>query len=537
MILTIREEPDSAQQLRQGLSLFASVCLHAMVVGGIFLLPSFPEGAWGTKRVGPVVRLEAVPKERKIIWLRRNERLPSISPTVQRADAGAKTIKTKDPDQLVVRTNPPNAKHWDQFIFVPVPKVEEQKAIPSPNVVMTTLASPVPPKPEPRKFVPPPDRPRDVKPKEIELQEPAIAKQLGPGLDMKAPAGLSKMDAPKPASKKFVSPPDPQRRIPSRLIDAPDGLPVQSGDVSSIKLTVPVGQPDAPRPPGRKFVPPAALAGGNGLGGARSGASAGDTVSVPDIASTPMEAGVPGEISAVIISANPSANASIIPPDGNRASKVQSGSLPDGKSGGSTDSTGGEGLVVPGVTVRGGNGGTSGAAMAANRPPPAPLAASAVTPTTLPTIRPRLDTPSVSVPQRPNARRVPQQVEGVFQNRVVYCTAMPGPSGVPDWVVWFGEAEAPPPGSRIIMRPPVAGKTALPGGKTGVAGEARFWIMARLGKNGRLSAVSITGGLSAKQTQELVSEMDKWVFTPAIRNGEAVEVDLVLEAKLGGTGM
>ena len=85
------------------------------------------------------------------------------------------------------------------------------------------------------------------------------------------------------------------------------------------------------------------------------------------------------------------------------------------------------------------------------------------------------------------------------------------------------------------MRPPVAGKTALPGGKTGVAGEARFWIIARLGKNGRLSAVSITGGLSAKQAQELVSEMDKWVFTPAIRNGEAVDVDLVLEAKLSGT--
>ena len=128
-------------------------------------------------------------------------------------------------------------------------------------------------------------------------------------------------------------------------------------------------------------------------------------------------------------------------------------------------------------------------------------------------------------------------MEGVFQNRVVYCTAMPGPSGTSDWVVWFGEAEALPAGSRVVMRPPVAGKTLLSGGKNPGAAETRFWIVARLGKNGRLSAVNITGALGAKQAQELVSEMDKWVFTPAIRNGEAVVVDLVLEARLSGPGI
>lgn len=462
--------------------------------------------------------------------------MPSISPTVQRPDAGPKRNRSKEPDKLFVATNPPNAKHRDQFIYVPVPKVEEQKAIPSPNVVMTTEASPVPPKPEPRKFVPPPDRPKEVKPREIELQEPAIAKQLGPGLDMKAPAGLAKVDAPKPL-KKFVPPPDPQRKVASRLIDVPEGLPLQAGSVDAIKLAIPVGQPDVPRPPGRKFVPPAALAGGKGLGGARSGASAGDAVTVPDLASAPVQAGVPGAISAVIISANPSANASIIPPEGNRAAKIQSGSLPGGNKGSAPGSAGGDGIVVPGVTVRGGNGDGAGGAMAANRLPPAGLAASAVTPTPLPTIRPRLTTATVSVPQRPNARRVPQQVEGVFQNRVVYVTAMPGPSGASDWVVWFGETEAPPAGSRVVMRPPVAGKTALPAGKPGGAAEARFWVVARLGKNGRLTAVNITGGLGAEQAKELASEMGKWMFTPAIRNGEAVDVDLVLEAKLSGTGM
>jgi len=533
MMLIVRAGPDSPRQLRRTLPFVASVCVHAVVIGSLLLLPPFPDGAWGEKRVRTAVRLEIAPKEHKVIWLRKNERLPDISPTVQRADAGP---KRKDPDKLAVAANPPNARHWDQFIYVPVPKVEEQKVIPSPNLLVTTLASPVPPKPEPRKFVPPPDLPKVVKPREIELQEPAIAKNLGAGLDMKAPAGLSKVDAPKPAGKKFVPPPDPQRKVPSRIIDLPEGLPLQAGSSDAIKLAIPVGQPDAPRPPGRKFVPPAALAGGSGLGGARGGASASEAVAVPDIATAPLQAGVPGAISAVIISANPSANASIIPPEGNRASKIRSGSMPGGN-GGSPGSAGGDGFIVPGVTVRGGNGVNSGSELAANKLPPAPLAASAVTPTPLPTIRPRLTTATVSVPQRPNARRVPQQVEGVFQNRVVYCTAMPGPSGASDWVVWFGETEALPPGSRIVMRPPVAGKTALPVGKTAGPAETRFWIVARLGKNGRLTAVNITGGLAAKQAQELANEMDKWVFTPAIRNGEAVDVDLVLEAKLSGTGM
>lgn len=82
------------------------------------------------------------------------------------------------------------------------------------------------------------------------------------------------------------------------------------------------------------------------------------------------------------------------------------------------------------------------------------------------------------------------------------------------------------------MRPPVAGTTALPSGAVGNSAEVKLWIIARLGKSGRLSVVSIPEGISAEHARELAAEMEKWVFTPAIRNGEAVDVDLVLEAKL-----
>lgn len=535
MLLTPLEDPDGSRRSSRVLSLLASACLHATVIASIVMLPSLPGEAWDRKRVRGAVRVETAQKRHKIIWLRRGERLPRISPTVQQTAAGA---NTKEPDKLAVLTNPRKATHWDQFIYVPTPKIEEQKAIPSPSVVvtvMTPLASQMPPKPEPRKFVPPPDRPKEAKTPAVELQEPAIAHQVGAGLDMKAPAGvanLANIGAPKPASKKFVPPPDPQRKVLPRVIDVPEGLPVGEESLKAIKLAMPAGLPDAPRPPGRHFVPPAALAGRNGLGGTRGGNATGQAVLVPEMASTPTESGVPGDISAVIISAFPTPNASIITPEGNRLSKIRSGTMPGGDKGNASESATGEGLVVPGVTVRGGNGDSPVSVMAATKRPPVPLAASAATPTPLPAIRPRLDTPSFSVPQRPNSRRVPQQVEGIFQNRVVYCTVMPGPSGVPDWVVWFGETEMPPPGSRSVMRPPVAAKTALSPGNPGGSAGAKLWIVARLGRNGKLSAVNITAGLAAEQSQELANEMEKWVFTPAIRNGEAVDVDLVLEAKL-----
>ena len=527
MLLTPSEKPHSSRYFRKTASLLMSVCLHALVIAGAFMLP-IPDGSRARTRVTADTSTEFEQIRHRVIWLRKNDRLPAISPTMERSDAGT---GAKDAKKLAVLANPPAAKHWDQFIYVPLPTVEDQKAIPAPSMVVTQLKSELPPKPDARKFVPPPDQPRKTTPRTVDLQEPAIANHLGRGLDLQAPTVLAKLDAPKPPSKRFVPPPEPPRKVPARVLEVPEGLPVQAADLIALQSPVGVGLPDAPRPPGRKFVPPAAISGA-GSGGARGGASAEQVISIPEAATRPVLGGVPGEVSAVIISTTPTANASMIPPEGNRLSKIRSGSLPGGAPGNTSSAAAGEGLVVAGLTVRGGNGSRSGGATTASSPVPAPLAASPVTPTGMPVIRPRLDTPSISIPQRPNSRRVPQQVEGVFQNRVVYCTVMPGPAGVPDWVLWFGETGMPAPGSRSIMRPPVAGTTALPSGAVGNSAEVKLWIIARLGKSGRLSVVSIPEGISAEHARELAAEMEKWVFTPAIRNGEAVDVDLVLEAKL-----
>src|SRR5512145_788263 len=113
MILAIRREPSGSEQVRRVLSLTVSACLHVIVIGALLLLPPFPTGVPDRKRARSAVRIDILPAQHKVIWLRKNERLPSISPTVQRPDAGKKPDSSKEPDKLFVATNPPNAKHWD----------------------------------------------------------------------------------------------------------------------------------------------------------------------------------------------------------------------------------------------------------------------------------------------------------------------------------------------------------------------------------------------------------------------------------------
>ena len=293
-------------------------------------------------------------------------------------------------------------------------------------------------------------------------------------------------------------------------------------------------QPKLPKPAARKYVPPADRL----RDATRTEQFALDTSPLDAVGDGLAVPGLPpgqglvaplGPVTAIVISATPSDSARFEQPDGDRAARIGSGS-PAGSSG-SKDGNGGEGLVVPGVTLGGGKG-REGVVLAARAGAgPAVPAPKAVTPSVPPSYRPRLDTPSVSIPLRPASRRVPQQVEAHFQNRIVYCTVLPGPSGLPDWTVWFGESEPTSSAQRIVMRPPITMKAQLADPVTKLAESGRIWITARLGKNGRISSVSLPPGTAPRLASDLASEMLSWHFTPAIRNGEAVEVELILDAR------
>jgi hypothetical protein len=81
------------------------------------------------------------------------------------------------------------------------------------------------------------------------------------------------------------------------------------------------------------------------------------------------------------------------------------------------------------------------------------------------------------------------------------------------------------------MRPPLATSIQLTTSVTNLAQFGKIWITARLGKDGRVSSVSIPAGTTPRLASDLALEMNSWLLTPAIRNGEAVEVELILEAR------
>lgn len=462
--MTIRLQPDV---LRRWASFGMSLGIHVVLVTAMLSVSWPPAGSSVRKsRSRPTGDRVDADKYSKVIWLPKGQSLPRISPapTPQKSNAAEPR-----PGSLYIRTEPPKPKYQDQFIQVPEPMTVEQAALPSPNVVMGGAALPPPPKPvERRRFIPPPERPKAAPAARIDEPDPALA------------AGLS-------------------------------GLPVEAAALENPSLIVNRGALGRlPKPPARKMVAPA-------IGGERTAAVG--TVEAPTLEGGAGQPGLPGEISAIILSSNPVPDGKLVQPAGNRPAAITAGSAAEAGPG-NGGSTAGGGMVVPGVTVRDSSGGApagaSGTAAAAPAATP--------TPTRMP-YRPRLDTPSVSIAQWPSNRRVPREVELNFPGRPVYSTVVPGVGEAPDINVWFGEKQAAPTATRVIMRPPALDGSG--GGRLLAAAWAgKYWLKAKLTKEGSLTALEVIHG---PQDAQLAKVLESWQWKPAIRNGQAVDVDVVLE--------
>lgn len=112
----------------------------------------------------------------------------------------------------------------------------------------------------------------------------------------------------------------------------------------------------------------------------------------------------------------------------------------------------------------------------------------------------------------------------MFQGRVVYSTVVPTSSSQPDWVMWFAEPGPPVAGTRIVMRPPVPERGTFPASLPGMP--AKAWLKAHIRRNGVLAEVVFLDGGKAPQA---LAELVKWMFYPAVRNGQQVDVEVVVE--------
>ncbi len=518
--MTIRANSEAA---RRAGSFAVSLSLHAGIFAFLWWMPPLPPGLRGSPPKARVAaEIKPLLRSPRIIWVRPNQRLPDISP---REAASAKPDSGPRKNALYLRAKPESAKFKDQFIFTSQPKIEVQQPLPSPNLVMTEVAPPPPPpapKPERRKFVPPPQRVAEGKPEALAAPEISVSQQLEAQPPKNLFGELKRL--PRAPVKKFTAvPKGPVASRQEPLLDAPTGIEPVAGMPGGAAQGAPFGEvTNLPKAPAKKFT---ALPGRPGTGG---GASLLEVPTGVEGGTGPpggAPQGAPGPVTAVILSANPVASGEVVLPEGNRPAELSAGS---GGGGGAGSAEGG-GVVVPGLSLRGGGG--AGAAGASTERLPAPAAAA--TPTR-PAYRPRLDTPSVSIPQWPSARRVPVQVESVFVGRPVYSTVIPGVLSGQDWILWFGEAGGQSPaGRRVVMRPPRLSANSSPAEVLKAAGAGRCWIRARLGKDGKLNSIEIAQG-GTPELKELAKALQDWLWTPAIRNGEPVDVDVLLEMSLGG---
>ncbi len=134
----------------------------------------------------------------------------------------------------------------------------------------------------------------------------------------------------------------------------------------------------------------------------------------------------------------------------------------------------------------------------------------------------------LSVALQPSARIIAPFVESRFANRPLYTTSFElGSDGSMEWVVWFAE-QTVREDQYATIRPPV------PWSRTGTEPEpvlppGRFEIAAVIDKGGQPGSVTVLSGGDPAAKQAAAKLIAEWMFLPALRNGEPIAVDTLIE--------
>jgi hypothetical protein len=565
--LGIRSRVSNAAEWRTGsrpLCWFYSLALHSGLIAIAFVGAADDTREHATVPEPTIVELE---KSHKLIYYDFRKRLPEVS-----ANRATSSIPTPSPNRRKSRQRvvvAPRTKDGNQFVYLPKPKVKLRRDLKAPNLI--AIAPPtrlrIPPKRKPKTFqapelvrhsplpvVPlpnapaiagetretpgaisalinkpvagPPPRPF-VMPKSAPLtpspavpalpNAPRIAGVAGRMQTSEISALLNKpVSGPPPRQfvipkPSLVAPRPAVAELPSApTIESTTGAR-QSAEISSLLNKPPSG------PPPRPFTPPPSPTSGNGGGGGNGATPLPAAPALPG-------AGSDETAALAIIGLNPVNVPQIPVPEGSRLARIVAGTPVPGAT--RPELGGRSPIKAPDVSVEGAPA-TSPATViriplgGPQAEPPAGLARVQM-PEVLPT------TPHVSVPQWPSARSLPAAVERHFQNRVVYMSVIPTLSGE-DWVVWFGEITATSLDLRPLVRPPTlvrsAGLPPVPSYRDHGTGNIR--VVGMLHKDGRLEATRELAGPSLNR--ELAEALHAWQFSPATRNGVAIDTDAVIE--------
>jgi TonB family protein len=491
-----------------------SLALHVALAGAGFQWDLTFSGESSRK---PEYVLEIVNLRNEPLYYRPAPELPPIapSPDIPTADVSRGEIASRK--QSIV-ANPPGGRPGRQFIAQPGSARELERDVPAPNLV--AVAPPERPRGLPREFVPPPERnDRLTSVPVVSLAPPPLA--AAPGIP-----GDIRFDAPRVPPRPFVPPPDRPRRAPEVPLVPLPGMILAPATVEVPRLALGQGVSGIPAPPPpRPFVPPSAGAGGGGQGG---GGRAAIVREAPPV----IGGGEAAEgMNAIVAGLDPTSNLAAPIPEGSRSGQFSRGE----QVGDPAIAAGGGGAAlsgVPGLAV--GPAGGAGAGKiergSTSRPPAEDTDKWVTYETTVLKAARR----TLSVPLRPSSRTIPPALEAVFRDRVVYTLVIPMDhvnTYTGDWILWFAERQSATSGTPQVYAPvPHQRKVAVDaGGPLRTPAEGRVRLAATILSDGRVDGVKVMRGGRPELDAQAVEDLLQWRFLAATRNGEPVDVDVVVD--------
>ncbi len=520
---------------RSRLSFAVSGCLHGCVLAWV-ILGDTGRPRHDTPGAQSIYDREIRPNEKRIVWYSLREKLPEIAPADLLPDARPARARVKRPETMVAGAR--DDARPAPLIWAPEPEVAPPKVMPLPNVVAVAPPKVVRPfvAPPVKLVAPPPAAPLPEAPRVVTadvktaLPLPAVAAKLPPraftpppNVRMQRQAMLPLPEGPQPTM--VVEPnalpfPNAGPRPQPRAFTAP---PAKSRVVAAVVL------PAAPEVAGvsatkaglekvlRGYLPPQLPA----MPPAAPVLSA-EPPAVPEVR------GAMAEASLAIVGLNPAKTMEVPAPPGSRAAGFSAG--PEARAEGGPNAHRIALLNVPGLVVSGGAKDTQPTLMAHFSPTSKEnlLAAARMSMAAAP-----------KVPVEPRAPRVAEAPDPRFAGRVVYAIAIQMPNVTSfsgSWLVWFAEREPEPKGTPGAaprqMRPPgvvrkVDPKYIAAAAEERVEGTVRLFGV--IGKDGHVGGIALLRQLDERLDRSAREALAKWEFTPALRDGVAVDVDAIFE--------
>ena len=111
------------------------------------------------------------------------------------------------------------------------------------------------------------------------------------------------------------------------------------------------------------------------------------------------------------------------------------------------------------------------------------------------------------------------------------------PMYMEDWILWFAEKD-PMPGNAPLVRSPLPVRKVEPvSDELKVPPTGRVQLAATILKDGHVDSPRVFDGAKSEASQAAIRDLQSWQFLPALRAGDPVEVEIVIEVVFqnGGT--